>query len=118
MNRAFLYIFKTYIYISLILGFFLFLFKDKYLFGYFIGLIPGFIDLSMLYISFRRKNSLTYTGAILGMISRLSVVTLIFLFLFFCDIINKLSIRELMLGIMIYPVAIFIGGIKVIRWKR
>ena len=118
MNKIFSYILRIYIYLSLILGFFLSLYNTRYLLGYLIGLTIGLVDFSLLYISFKKRKSLSYTGVIWNMLLRILIVILILLLLSIYGIINRLNIVGLIFGIIVYPIVLFIGGIRILRWKK
>jgi hypothetical protein len=118
MNKIFLGILKTYIIIALPLGI-LFVSRQVYLTGYIIGIFIGLLDLLLIFMLLRKKgSSLNYSSIIVGMMMRLAVISVIVSILLFCDIINRLSILGLLIGLAMYPLALLIGGLKVLKWKR
>lgn len=118
MNRTFSFIFKTYISILLIFGVFLFLFNSRSIPAYLGTSLLGLVDFYLIYLTFRKEQVIDYRRIIIGMLLRIFCISLIILFLSICDIINKLNIIGVLLGIIVYPAALFIGGFILLRWKR
>lgn len=54
----------------------------------------------------------------MGMILRVSVLVIVILLMLICGIISKLNIMGLVIALLLYPIALFIGGIRIIGWKR
>jgi hypothetical protein len=52
------------------------------------------------------------------MLLRILIVILILLLLSIYGIINRLNIVGLIFGIIVYPIVLFIGGIRILRWKK
>jgi len=118
MNRIFSTLIKTYIIIALPLGI-LFISRQVYLTGYLIGIFIGLLDFLLIFMLLRKKRlSQNYFSVAIGMIMRLAVVSVIVSILLFCDIINRLSMLGLLIGLAIYPLALLIGGLKVLKWKK
>lgn len=112
------YILKVYILILIIPGIVLLVKLDKhYILGLSLGSLLVLFDILLLSISFRRCI-LSYSKAIAHMLLRVLLLSLVILLLFTCGIINKLNIIGVFIALLLYPLALVIGGIKVLKWKR
>ncbi|MGC8971729.1 MAG: hypothetical protein ACP5K2_05970 [bacterium] len=118
MNNILLYIFKVYITIIVLPGIILLAKSEvQYFQGYLIGFFLSLLDLILLYLTIKRIE-LNRSRIFISMILRVSILFIAILLMFVCGIINKLNIIGLVIALLLYPVALFIGGIRVLRWKR
>jgi hypothetical protein len=117
MNSPLIYILKIYSLITIPPGIIILILANRHYFqGYLLGVSLGLLDIFLLTRSF--KGSLNYSKAIISMLLRMLVFGAVVLLLFVCDIINRLNIVGLVVGLLLYPIAIILGGLKIIRWKR
>lgn len=117
MNNPLIYILKIYSLIAIPPGIIVLILANRhYLQGYLIGVSLGLLDI--FFLSRSLKGNLNYSKAIIDMLLRMLVFGAIVLLLFVCDIINRLNIAGLFVGLLLYPIAIIVGGLKIIRWKR
>lgn len=118
MNNILLYIFKVYTTIIILPGIIILIKANiQYFQGYLIGFFLCLLDLILLYLTLRRVELNRYR-VFIGMILRVSVLVMAILFMLVCGIINKLNIIGLVIALLLYPVALLIGGIRAVRWKR
>lgn len=118
MNKIFLFTLKIYISIGLLLGIFLFLFNPRNLLAYLGTSLLGLTDFYFIYLTLKNRQNIDSRRVIMGMFLRLFCITFVILLLDICGIINKLNVLGMLLGVIVYPTALFIGGIRVLRWKK
>ena len=117
MNNPLIYILKTYSLIAIPPGIIILILANRrYFQGYLIGVSLGLLDI--FFLSRSLKGNLYYSKAIVDMLLRMLAFGAIVLLLFVCDIINRLNIVGLLVGLLLYPIAIIVGGLKTIRWEK
>ncbi|MCX7796974.1 MAG: hypothetical protein N2380_10735 [bacterium] len=118
MTNSILYIIKVYVLVLALSGIaFLVKLDRHYTLGLLLGSSLVLLNISLLSISFRRGIP-SYPKAIVYMLLRILLLGLVILSMFICGIINKLNIIGVIIALLIYPLALIIGGIKVLRWKK
>lgn len=118
MNNILLYIFKVYATIIILPGIIILIKTNiQYFQGYLVGFFLCLLDLTLLNLTLKRSE-LNRHRVFMGMILRVSVLVIVILLMFICGIISKLNIMGLVIALLLYPIALFIGGIRIIGWKR
>ncbi|MGB9682572.1 MAG: hypothetical protein ACP5RW_00830 [bacterium] len=118
MNKTFLTLLKTYFISALPLGV-LFLIKKEYLLGYFIGIFIGILDLTLIFTLLKdREPPLDHIKFGVGTLIRVVIIIGVVSIFLFCGIINRLGILGLLIGLVIYPLTLLIGGLRILRCKR
>ncbi len=88
---------------------------------YVLGLLLGFFlvlcDVLLLLISFR-QHKLTYFRAVVYMFLRILLLGLVILSMYICGIISRLNIIGVVIALLLYPLALIVGGVRTLKWKR
>lgn len=118
MTNPLVYVLKIYALILVLPGVAILIKLNKYyISGFLLGFLLVLLDVLLLSLSFKRRD-LTYVRVITYTLLRILILSLVILLLFTCGIINKLNIIGVFIALLLYPLALVIGGIKVLKWKR
>lgn len=118
MINPLLYILKIYLLMLSLPGVIILTRPDRhYILGFLLGSFLVLCDILLLLISFRRYK-LTYSKSIVYMLIRILLLGLVILLMSIYGIINRLNIIGVIIALLLYPLALIIGGVRILRWKK